>query len=193
MDQIKEKKILSASDLLDRLKEEDWTKLIKQLHYYSLNRLQRYHRLDERFNINNLSTHFADEAIRQLWMQERIWDVNHYADVYDFLKGAVDSLRYNFLKSKAVNITTYIDEFMEDTIKANVADPESQMVIKELEIEIKQIFSTDLEAYHVFECLKNEIAPRHISTDLNIPIKQVYNAIKRIERKLTDLRTDLAN
>jgi len=67
------------------------------------------------------------------------------------------------------------------------------LVSKELEETVKNIFADDKEAYQVFDCLKNRMAPRHIAVDLKIPVSQVYNATKRIERKLTELRKQLSN
>ncbi|WP_295801235.1 hypothetical protein [Mucilaginibacter sp.] len=191
MELIKNKKTLSTQELLDRLKAENWEKLIKQLHYYSLNRLKKFPQVGERFNIVNLSNHFADEAIRQIWTEERIWDVEQYPSLYDFLKGAIDSIRSNFLKSKEVITTTFIDEVIENSAKDSTSDPQALLEAKELEEMVMQIFSSDPEAFQVFDCLKNELPPREISIELNIPINQVYNAVKRIERKLTELRKNI--
>jgi len=192
MELIKNKKTLSTQELLDRLKAENWEKLIKQLHYYSLNRLKKFPQVGERFNVVNLANHFADEAIRQVWTEERIWDLEQYPDIYDILKGAVDSIRFNFLRSKEVTTTTFIDEVVESSTKDSTADPQALLETKELEEMVKLIFNSDPEAYQVFDCLKNEMPPRDISIELNIPVTQVYNAVKRIERKLTELRKNIA-
>jgi len=191
MELIKQKNILSSGDLLERLKKENWGKLVKQLHYYSLNRLKKFPQLEERFNLVNLANHFADEAIRQLWMEERAWDTEYYPDVYDFLKSAVDSIRWNFLKSKETSITTFIDEAVINTAEDQIDDPQTQLETKELEAQVKEIFSSDPEAYQVFDCIKDGLPPRDISDELNMPIAQVYNTIKRIDRKLIELRKNL--
>src|ERR1700740_875815 len=100
------KSALSGDALLEKLRDADWSRLIKQLHYYSLNRLKYFPQLAERYNLKDLAYQFADDAIRQVWMEERVWNIEQYPDLYNFLKGAVDSIRYNFLKRKEVNITT---------------------------------------------------------------------------------------
>lgn len=187
------KNILSTEELLLRLREVKWEPVIKQLHYYSLNRLKRFPLLAERFDIISLANFFADEAIRQLWMQERIWNTDKYPDVAKFLKAAVDSIRSNYLKSKKVVSTTYIDEMMEETTAETGDGPEAQLVVKEIEEQIRIIFTDDQEALQVFHCIKDNLPPRIISEELDIPIKQVYNAIKRIDRKLTELRKQLSN
>lgn len=191
----KEKNILSGEDLLKRLQEQDWGELMRKLQYYSLNRLQRFPQLQDRFNINNLATHFADEAVKQVWLQERAWNTDYYSDLYSFLKGVVDSLRKNFLSSKEVTSTTFISDTIEDIVADNFNDPESQLIYKELQKELEQqielLFIDDLEAFMVFDCLRSSMKPQLISKDLDIPIKQVYNAVKRIERKLKELKAKL--
>jgi DNA-directed RNA polymerase specialized sigma24 family protein len=191
MELIKQKNVLSPGDLLERLRKENWEKLIRQLHYYSLNRLKKFPQLEKKFNLVNLANHLADEAIRQLWMQERAWDTTHYPDVYVFLKSAVDSLRYNFLKSKEQLVTTFLDEAIADTMPDSGDDPEAQLETKELEDQVKAIFDGDPEAYQVFDGVKNGLPAREISLELGLPVKEVYNAMKRIDRKLIELRKTL--
>jgi len=91
---------LSGEALLDRLRATDWKRIIQQLHYYSLNRLKHFPALAEKYDLKNLANQFADDAIRQVWMEERKWNLTEYPELYDFLKGAVDSLRYNFIKKR---------------------------------------------------------------------------------------------
>ncbi|MGY4540027.1 DNA-directed RNA polymerase specialized sigma24 family protein [Mucilaginibacter sp. UYNi724] len=191
MELIKQKNVLSPGGLLERLRKENWEKLIRQLHYYSLNRLKKFPQLEKKFNLVNLANHLADEAIRQLWMQERVWDTAHYPDVYVFLKSAVDSLRYNFLKSKEQSVTTFLDEAMADTMPDSGDDPQAQLETKELEDQVKAIFDGDPEAYQVFDGVKNGLPAREISLELGLPVKEVYNAMKRIDRKLIELRKTL--
>src|ERR1700743_182825 len=188
----KQKATLTGKALLEKLRDADWKKIIKQLHYYSLNRLKYFPQLAERYNLTDLAYQFADDAIRQVWMEERVWNINQYPDLYIFLKGAVDSIRYNFLKKKEVKITTYIDEFTEATVPYKQDDPAAKLEVKELDQIVKDIFDGDDEAYQVFDCLKNNMVPRDIAKELDIPASQVYNATKRIERKLTELRKTLS-
>ena len=189
----KQKATLTGKALLEKLRDADWKKIIKQLHYYSLNRLKYFPQLAERYNLTDLAYQFADDAIRQVWMEERVWNINQYPDLYIFLKGAVDSIRYNFLKKKEVKITTYIDEFTEATVPYKQDDPAAKLEVKELDQIVKDIFDGDDEAYQVFDCLKNNMVPRDIAKELDIPASQVYNATKRIERKLTELRKTLSS
>jgi hypothetical protein len=184
---------ISSEALLEKLRAANWEKLIKLLHLYSLNRLKSFPQLAERYNINNLAHQFADEAIRQVWMEERVWNIVEYPDLYDFLKGAIDSIRYNFLKKKEVNITTYIDEIIEDTVPHQSPDPQEMLEAKELQTQIKTMFGDDEETYQIFDCLLNKMPPRDIAKEMNISVAQVYNATKRIDRKLTELRKQLSN
>lgn len=179
------KEIISGRKLLERLNSENWSALIPQLHYYAFNKLDRYNFLHDSYNVKNLSTHFADEAIRMVWEEERKWNLNYYKEIFPFLKGIVDSLISNFIKSKEVELTEALPEDDYNTV-ANGSDPESDYIAKEIEAEIAGILASDSEAFDVFDCLKSGLKPSEISEELDLDIKQVYNVIKRVKRKLND-------
>ncbi|MFI5451357.1 hypothetical protein ACHMWN_04295 [Pedobacter sp. UC225_61] len=178
------KNILSGQELWDRLNQEDWAAIIPKLHYYSLNRLQRFDFLHSRYDVKNLSAQFADEAIRMVWEQERKWNTNYYTDLYVLLKGIVDSLHSNFLHLKETEITEALPEDQETIVSQLASDPEHDYIIKEIEIEIAKILKDDAEAMEIFDCLKNGLKPREISAELDIEIEHIYNIIKRMQRKL---------
>jgi len=189
----KEYHTVSGTELLDILNEQDWKSIIPRLHYYSLNKLQHFPQLHGRFNVNNLATYFADEAIKQLWTEERAWNNVYYADVFQFLKGAVDSLRSNFLRSKEVVATEPLPDDEIFDFKCDAENPESTLIARDLDEHIKKLFSDDVKAFEVFDGLRHGIKPRDIAGEMNVPVKTVYNAIKRIERKLFLIRKDLIN
>jgi hypothetical protein len=191
MDVINKKEIITGEELLSRLRAIDWPILLPKLHYYSLNKLQRFPALAERFNVNALATQLADEAIKQLWTEERSWDIVKYPDVVKFLKSAIDSLRYNFLKSKGVTATVFLSEKHEDTIAGESADPESIMIDKEIWKQLEELFVDEQFGFHIFECIVNHIPPRQISKEIRIPVKEVYNIIKRVNRKMLLFRNQM--
>lgn len=188
---MQEKTIISGTELLERLEQEKWSTIIPKLQYYSLNKLKRHEYLADRFNINNLAVNFADEAIKQIWLEERRWNIDYYKDVFSLLKGVVDSLIYNFLSSKEMETTGYISEELEDEITGEELDPEALLRLAELEIEVEELFKEDKQEQAVFLCLKDNLKPREICTELQIDINEIYNILKRVERKLTTLRNKL--
>ncbi|HMI02496.1 MAG TPA: hypothetical protein VK541_08450 [Pedobacter sp.] len=134
--------------------------------------------------MKNLSAHFADEAIRLAWEQERKWNIDYYPDLYSFLKGIVDSLRSNFLHLKETEITDALPENEEMLMSQITSDPEKDYIIKEMEEDIARILASDEEALSVFECLKDGLKPREISKELDMEVEIIYNIVKRVQRKL---------
>lgn len=180
------KNILKGKELLHRLKAEDWNKLIPKLHYYSLNKLERYSFLADMYDVNNLANQIADEAIQMVWEEKRKWNLDYYQELYSFLKGIVDSLISNFINSKEVEITEAIPNGGEVVDSLSGSNPEKDLIIKEIEEEIKSILQKDDEALRVFDCLKDGLKPREISDELNWNINRVYNILKRVHRKLKE-------
>jgi hypothetical protein len=180
------KNILSGQALLERLDKENWQDIIPKLHYYSLNKLDRFNFLYELYDVNNLATQIADEAIKLVWEEQRKWNTNYYANLYPLLKGIVDSLISNFINSKEVEITEALPEYDLDKISECVSNPESDFIISEIEMEIANILKDDVDAQEVFDCLKDGLKPREICTELNWEISKVYNSIKRVQRKLKE-------
>ena len=84
-----------------------------------------------------------------------------------------------------VELTEALPEDDYNTV-ANGSDPESDYIAKEIEAEIAGILASDSEAFDVFDCLKSGLKPSEISEELDLDIKQVYNVIKRVKRKLND-------
>jgi hypothetical protein len=188
MDVIDKKEIITGEGLLKLLRTVDWPVLLPKLHYYSLNKLQRFPALAERFNVNALATQLADEAVKQLWTEERTWDLTKYPDVIKFLKSAVDSLRSNFLRSKGVSATVFLSEEHEDTIAGQGADPESIMIAREIKEQLMDLFTDEPFGFQVFECIVNRIPPREMSIEIDVPVTEVYNIIKRVKRKIALFR-----
>lgn len=184
------KSIISGKDLLDRLSNENWSEIIPKLQYYSLNKIKRYPFLSNKFNINNLALHFSDESIKQIWLEERTWNINYYKDLYSLLRGAVDSLIYNFLNSKEIETTNIITDEVEDELTGST-NIESDIIAGEIESEIAKILGEDIDAYNVFNCLKDGLKPKRISEELEIDVKEIYNILKRVDRKLENIRQNL--
>lgn len=186
-----EHKIISGNELLEKLKAANWADILPRLHYYALNKLERYPTLEGRFNIENLANTYADEAIRMVYEQERNWNREAYPNLYPFLTGIVDSLIYAFMKSPEMKLIDRLPEHDYDLFDPSEGTAESNIIVDEIEAEIKEILSSDIQAYEVFQCLKDGLRPREIGPELNIDINEVRNIIKRVHRKLKDYKLKL--
>ncbi len=179
-------KYLSSEELLLRLEKVDWKDVTLKLKAYSLLRIKQHSKIvtDELIKI---AVDMANDAIGQLWTEERKWNINYYPDVYSFLKGAVDSLRSNFYKkiSKAKNVG-----LSEETMK-DESSFESNFIALDLKDKIMKSFKDDALAALVFEAIADGGKPREISDDLGENIKEVYNAVKRVNRKINEIKHSL--
>jgi DNA-directed RNA polymerase specialized sigma24 family protein len=180
------KEILSGRALLVHLNAADWKKILPRLHYYTLNKLQRYTILQDMFDVRGLSKQFADEAIRLAWEEQRKWNITYYPELYDFLKGVADSLISNFIKSKEVEITESLPDDDRTDFGEGSESPEDVLIRKETEMEMMRILEGDQKAAQVFDCLKDGLKPREIAEELDWDVQEVYNTIKRVQRKLSD-------
>lgn len=179
------KQILSGRELFDRLNAVNWRDLLPRLHYYSLNKLQRYPALAEMYDIPGLSTQIADEAVKLVWEGTRKWNTDYYETAYDLLKGIVDSLIFNYVNSKAVISTDALPEDEQLEYRQGTSpNPEQLYIVKEMAAEIEGILKTDPDAAEVFDCLRDGLKPREIADEMNVDVKEIYNIIKRVQRKL---------
>lgn len=179
------KKILAGKALFDRLNAENWQDILPKLHYYALNKLQRFVFLNEQYDVPGLAAQFADEAVELVWEEQRKWNTDYYDDLYAFLKGIVDSMIYNYVNSKEVRVTESLpDVELIDLEHGSVPNPEQDMIVKEIEAEIKRLLAEDEKAAAVFDCLKDGLKPREIAEELNWDVNEVYSTLKRVQRKL---------
>jgi len=175
---------ISETELKVRLDAVDWGNIIPKLHAYALLKLKRYPILDGRYNIENLSSSIADDAIELVFDETRKWKRSAYTDVYTFLKGIVDSLIYNFRNKKEFLLTDQLPQDDFDWHDPNQSNPESEMIVREIESEISAILSSDPDAFRVFECLRDGLRQREIAKELNMEMEAVRNVVKRVHRKL---------
>lgn len=185
------KNIISGKELLAKLNMINWEELIPKLHYYALNKLERYPILQGRYNIENLANQFADDAIELIWNEERKWNLDAYADAYSFLKGVVDSLVSAFIKSPEVRLFEPLPDDDYNLKDVSAENSESNLIAKEIEVNIQCLLKDDKEASEVFACLVDGLKPREISIELKITVNDIYNIIKRVHRKLGELKTKL--
>ncbi|MEO3405885.1 hypothetical protein AAFN85_18380 [Mucilaginibacter sp. CAU 1740] len=179
------KEILSGQDLYDRLQLVDWNDLLPKLHYYSLNKLERYPALADMYDIPGLSAQIADEAVKLLWEETRKWNINYYPTASEVLKGIIDSLIYNYVNSKTVTSTDAMPEDDRVVYEYGTSpNPEELYIVNETEAEILEILKTDADAAEVFECLRDGLKPREIANELEVDVREIYNIIKRLQRKL---------
>ena len=68
---------------------------------------------------------------------------------------------------------------------------ESNFIALDLKDKIMKSFKDDALAALVFEAIADGGKPREISDDLGENIKEVYNAVKRVNRKINEIKHSL--
>jgi predicted DNA-binding protein YlxM (UPF0122 family) len=178
------KNYLSTEELLLKLKEQDWGTIIKRLEAYSIIKIKK-HSFEFTYDTIQEAIDIAHEAIRLLWTEERKWDINYYPDVYYFLKGVVDSLVSNYFKKLTKYKKIEINENIGDSTFDNTEVKYDAEQIKKI---IGNSFKDDSLAGIIFDCISEGYKPKEISEELDIDINDVYNAIKRVNRKIDEVK-----
>ncbi len=135
----------------------------------------------------NEAKDIAFEAINDLLTGERNWNTEKYPEIIDFLKGVVDSKIYNLARSGDHKSRTMADN--DEIVSKAKSKPDSEY---EIEVEKEEEFRDRL-----FECvsgddvleetllyLVEDYKPRDIAQELDIPVDEVYNRIRRLRRHL---------
>ncbi len=176
-----EKKYLLGEQLLIRLKQEDWDDLIPKLQAYAETKIKAKC-LYFTQELKQVALDIANEAIEKLWTEERKWDINYYKTVYSFLLGAIDSLISSYFKevSKNKKVSLYVTDVRNKTITDN------DFEAADLKNNVDELFNDDVDAGLVFDLIVQGCKPSDISKELGIEINKVYNAIKRVNRKLLE-------
>ena len=180
-------KYLSSEQLLKELHEVAWDDIIKKLKAYSIVKIKKYNN-DNSDELVQTAMDIANEAITSLWSEERKWNTNYYPDVFSFLKGAVDSLVSSYYKKLSKNKKVEINENIID----DKSSFESNYIATDLKSVINKSFDDDALAGLVFDSIAQGYKPKEISEDLGVEIKEIYNAVKRVNRKMVEIQKSLS-
>lgn len=183
---------------LDKLESQDWKSIIVKL--TAEVRFRLFTLKDKKMLEGKTPYDIAIEAIEKLYTGERKWDFEKDPDILKFLK-------YNVIKSMTNNLFETInrksivfiknnEDFNEDIEydffrKFGIEDElERELYAKELLDDIEKELKNEDE-WQIFNYRLDGLKNSEISNELGIPIKEVENIMKRIKRKLIDIKNEL--
>lgn len=137
----------------------------------------------------------------------RIWDGER--DLFDYLTSVIDSELSNLQRSatnrRLVRAGTLgsddpADDFLSQVRDQQAQSGEDEMLAAEKEEEANAFVGDFIDSLQgddflegIVGCLIDGMKPREIAEELNVPIKDVYNAKKRIANRLEKFRSTRAN
>jgi len=181
---------------LERLRnidERTWGMIYKTLVVYAAKKLNKggFVIRSEKDSVD--AEHFACLAIEKVFTGVRKWDFNRYPDITHHLVWVVKSLISSHFKSSAKSIIKigYNDELLVDTEEFENYDelsddqvrrneiPDEIMVANETWLQIKQAFGEASDDHIIFCEWLEGTSRREIAKQLDFPITEINNAIKR--------------
>lgn len=181
---------------LERLRsidERSWGLIYKEVVLYASKKLDKFG-FEVRTEKDSVDAeHFASLAIEKVFTGVRKWDFERYPNLTHHLIWVVKSLISSHFKSSSRSIIsaggpetiidTYdfndYDELSDEEIRQNDMLPDEILVENEFWIKIEEAFGESKDDHTIF-CEWLEGSPRRdISRDLEIPITEVNNSIKR--------------
>jgi hypothetical protein len=196
-------------ETLELLNAFPWEKKIPRLLYYALNKAKKKRwrtvfdgRMPEGKQIEDV----VFTAIEKVFSWERKWDPQKQPDLFDYLKGVIDS-DLNHLAECHENMT-FVSEadvcknpdgeklFTFDDLPGVEPDPETLHILKEVNERAEKFF---LDFYYyldgkpvlqgIVECIDDGVTKSaDIAERLGVHVKEIYNFFKQLRRKLEDFR-----
>jgi hypothetical protein len=144
-----------------------------------------------------LSRDFCQKAIADTLTGKRTWNKEKYPTILEFLKSVISSLISNEITGKEHKTSTHIDiydrkEEFKLPIVSGFPSAEDKLVANDLEQKLRQAICNAEDETGMLELvylsiMEKQLTPQEISKSLDIDIKVVYNAKKRIKRIFTKL------
>lgn len=190
---------------LEQLNQMDWPLLSRQLALYASKRATLLYwgreghpgRLPKGYQARELVT----EAIMRLYRGTRRWDPDQDPDLLDYLRGVVDSLLSSLVRSRDHRVSKErVDVDEVDLPDDGRPTPEDNLLHAErLEIENRVLDGLltltkkdPLVADLLDHLYAGEGRPRVIAEKLHCEVNDIYNARKRLDRMLKELKTQFA-
>lgn len=194
---------------LDLLNAFPWEEKIPRLLYYALNkaRKKRWRTIfDGQMPEGKEIEDVVSSAIEKVFSGERKWDPQKQPDLYEYLKGVIDSDIYHLATCE--ENTAVISEadvsmdinrekpFTFDALHGAELDPETVHILKEVNEKAEKFF---IEFYEyldgkpvlqgIVECIDDGITKSaDIAERLGVHVNEIYNCFKQLRRKLQDFR-----
>ncbi len=209
-----------AYELVSRISDDEWRKIALELGRYALN-VSRNLRWRTRNPVELPSgetvTSIVSKAIEKLFSGEREWDPHKEPDLKKHLRGVIDSLLNHLAESLDNTLVTVAPEpdsadFPAWESRSQKRDPSVDWLVppdrspeaaviqqeqaaledRALELLIDEC-GDDPVLMSVLEAMMDGYEkPAEISEHKGIPVKEIYNAAKRMDRKLETVRKRLA-
>lgn len=209
-----------AYEVVSRISDDEWRKIALELGRYALN-VSRSLRWRTRNPVElpggETVTSIVSKAIEKLFSGEREWDPHKEPDLKKHLRGVIDSLLNHLAESLDNTMVTVAPEPDSadfpawesgsqkrdpsvDWLVPPDRSPEAAVVQQEqaaledraLELLIDEC-ADDPVLMSVLEAMMDGYEkPAEISEHKGIPVKEIYNAAKRMDRKLETVRRRLA-
>lgn len=212
---------IKAYEAICRIPDDEWRSIAVELtrHALSVSRRLRWRTRNVReLPGGETVDSIASKAIEKVFLGERDWDPENEPDITKYLMGVIDSLLNHLAESQENTLMTIPPEPGSVDAAAwesgsSKRDPASDWLIPEsgspeaalIKQEQTSIEDRALELL-MDECADDEIlmkvleammdgynAPAEISKAKGIPVKDVYNAIKRLDRKLENVHRCIAD
>lgn len=179
------------SILRNKLSAQNWGEIMDKLYAHSIARINWFGLKSEIRMQGKESKDFAHEAVTLLWEEKRIWDDLKEPDIVNFLKGVINSLIYNMVKSKEREVFTGKDltEGINDSLFIDIM-MEERLVGEEFLKKIEETMHSDSDMWLVFSSLLEGLKPADIENKYGIQIEKVRNIQKRLRRHIKNI-TDL--
>jgi hypothetical protein len=210
-----------ARDLIERMPDDELEKMILELGYYALkvrNEYQWRTRDKDALPKGETIKSVVSLAMEKVLAGERRWNPAQQPDFRKFMRDVIDSLINHLARSKDNAIlTTVPEEGSEDEISwgagagkarpgaewlaRNVVTPEEALLDEESQEQKNKAIRILLE-----ECAADQTLTRIVSAMLEgrdqcgeiadvvgIEVKEVYNAMKRLDRRVASVSRRMAN
>lgn len=179
------------SNLWNRLNAQKWDEIMEKLYAHSISRINWFGLKSEIRMQGKEAKDFANEAVTLLWEEKRHWDASKEPDLLNFLKGVINSLIYNMVKSKEREV--FVDKDLSKEINDSLFIDlmfEERLICDDLIYRLEDTLLEDEEMWIVFKSLVDGMKPADIEKKYGIDIKTVQNAQKRLRRHIKNI-TDL--
>lgn len=201
-----------AQQFFNDITDQEWARLIKELTFYTSKISQRLRWRTK--NVENLpggetTTSIVSKALAMVLSGKRNWDPQKDPDLKKYLQSVIKSLLNHLVTSKENTMFSVIPEIAADSelewepdltkctqdnqwLARQPRSPEEELIEKEIEKQenqaldlLKKACTEDKILSQVLQAMIDGCEnPAEIAQTTGLSIKEVYNATKRLDRKV---------
>ena len=143
-------------------------------------------------------------AVEKVWTGRRNWELDQQPDLFLYLKGVVDSEINNLVESKAnrrlrvalpdVNTEDQPDDLVVPSVEEEESRREEERRSDDFFLGFYDYLNAEPDLQKILDCFFDGIVkPRKIAAKLDVNAKDIYNARKRLDKRLKAYRTAQQN